>query len=314
MDRRDFLKTAAAVALSASLGPEIAQGDTKQLPKRMLGNTGEKLSIIGMGGIVVVGLQQEQANAIVKNAIDRGVNYFDVAPTYGNGEAETRLGVALQGCRDNVFLACKTGKRDKSGAQEELESSLKRLRTDRFDLYQLHGLQTKEDAEKCLAPGGAMEAFVEARDKGLVRFLGFSAHSVEAALTAIGGAKFDTVLFPVNHVCYLRGDFGPQVVKAAREKGMGCLAIKAMARTAWPEGVTRDYPKCWYQPTSDPEEAGLALRFTLSEHVTAVVPPGDERLFEMALSVAERFEPLKPNERERLTELASGLEPLFRHG
>jgi len=313
MDRREFLKMTAAAAVGAALGAEAGGSPAKPLARRELGRTGEKLSIIGLGGIVVVGNDQEKANRIVREAIDRGVNYFDVAPTYGNGEAEERLGPALQGHRDRVFLACKTVKRDRAGAAEELRTSLKRLRTDRFDLYQLHGLGSVDEVDKALGPGGAMEAFLEAREKGLVRFVGFSAHSVEAALAAIERFRFDTILFPINWVCWLQGDFGPQVLKAARAKGMGCLALKAMARSPWPEGVKREYPKCWYRPVADAEEASLALRFSLSEPITAAIPPGEERLFWLALSIAERFKPLTAEERKLVEAKAVGVEPIFRH-
>jgi len=295
-----------------ALGTEESEA-ARLIPKRKLGRTGEKLSIIGMGGIVVMGYGQDEANRIVREAIDRGVNYFDVAPSYGDGEAEEKLGPALQGYRDRVFLACKTAVRDREGALKELETSLKRLHTDHFDLYQLHALTTKEDVEKALGPGGAMETFVKAREQGKVRFLGFSAHSVEAALSAMDRFRFDTILFPFNWVCFYRGDFGPQVIKAAKAKGMGMLALKAMARSPWPEGARHDYPKCWYQPVSDLEEAALALRFTLSEPITAAIPPGENRLFQMALSIAQRFKPLTQKERELIQAKAADLQPIFRY-
>jgi len=313
MERREFLKaTAAGLAGTMASGPLKAE-EKKGIPRRDLGRTGEKLSIVGLGGMLVVGMTQEAATKTVRKAIERGVNYFDVAPTYGNGEAEERLGPALEGHRDKIFLACKTTEREKAGAEKELKRSLQRLRTDKLDLYQLHALTKKEEVEKALGPGGALEAFVDAKKKGIVRFIGFSAHSVEAALLAMDRFDFDTILFPINWVCWSQGDFGPQVLEAARKKGMGCLALKAMARTPWPEGAKRDHPKCWYQPAGDPEEARLALRFTLSEPITAAVPPGDERLFELALSVAEEFKPLSEEERKALLARAAGLQPIFRH-
>jgi aryl-alcohol dehydrogenase-like predicted oxidoreductase len=327
MRRREFLKTSAAgiaAAAAAAKGAHAAGGEAaagkpaegKTLPRRDLGKTGEKLSIIGLGGIVVCKMDQEAATKIVRGAIERGVSYFDVAPSYFDGEAEERLGRALEGIRDKVFLACKTTRRDRQGATEELERSLKRLRTDRFDLYQLHALTKKdEDVEKALGPGGALEAFVEAKKQGKVRFLGFSAHSVEAALLAMERFAFDTVLFPFNWVCWSKGNFGPQVIEAARKKGMGCLALKAMARTPWPQGAKREeHPKCWYQPSSDEEEASLALRFTLSKEITAAIPPGDVRLFELALKVAGDFRPLTEDETKKLLARGESLQPIFRHG
>lgn len=317
MNRRDFLKSAAAglaaahgvARLEAADAGNEAKTEKKMLAKRPLGQTGEKLSIIGFGGIVVSGLEQEAANELVREAVEKGVNYFDVAPTYGN--AEERLGPALEPYRERVFLACKTVQRQKEGAAAELKQSLERLRTDHFDLYQLHGLTQREDLETALGPAGAMEAFLEAREKGQIRFIGFSAHSAEVALEAMDRFDFDTVLFPINFVTTYQANFGPQVIQKAKEKGMGRLALKAMARQPWPEGAERVYPKCWYQPTSDPQEAALALRFTLSEPITAAIPPGDERLFRLALDLALDFQPLSDPERETVRQLAAQLKPIF---
>lgn len=318
MDRRDFLrKGTVAAGLAAShkvLQPWVA-ADTAPFPKRALGKTGEKLSIIGFGGIVVMDTPQSFANNIVAEAFDRGINYFDVAPTYGN--AEERLGPALEPYRKRVFLACKTNKRDKQGAAAELEQSLKRLRSDHLDLYQLHALTKMEDLETALGPNGAMETYVAARKAGKVRHIGFSAHSVETALAAIERFDFDTVLFPFNFVLYSQAGFGPQVLEAARKKGMGILALKAMAKTTWPESMNpedRPNPKCWYQPAELPEEATLAYRWTLSQPVTAAIPPGDEKYFRLAMDVAQRFEPIQESEEKTLMARAEGAEPIFRLG
>jgi aryl-alcohol dehydrogenase-like predicted oxidoreductase len=287
------------------------------IQKRLLGKTGQYLSIIGFGGILVSGVEQSEANAIVREAIDRGINYFDVAPTYGN--AEERLGPALEEFRKDVFLACKTTQRKKEGAVAELHESLRRLRTDHFNLYQLHGMTTKEDLEQAFAPGGAMEAFIQAREQGLTRYIGFSAHSVETALALMDRFDFDTVLFPLNWVNFFNANFGPQVIAKAKSKNMGILALKAMARTQWAEGQKRllrssqpsAYPKCWYEPVTDLVESELAIRFTLSEPITAAVTPGHVDLFRRAVEVAENFKPLSEAERAELRKRAEGLKPIF---
>jgi len=324
--RRSFLKSTGGALALTSLGTgsflnlarqaqgaeNTTSGSGRPMQKRVLGKTGEQLSIIGFGGIVVCGTEQSEANAIVREAIDRGINYFDVAPSYCGGEAEERLGPALKEFRKDVFLACKTGKRDKEGAAAELRESLKTLQTDYFDLYQLHAMTTEEDLQKAMGPGGAVEAFVEAREKGLVRYLGFSAHSAEVAVALMDQFDFDSVLFPINWVCSLNANFGPQVIAKAKEKGMGRLALKAMARTPWGEGDKREeYPKCWYKPVTDPEEIDLALRFTLSEPITAAIPPGDIRLFQRALDIAGEFQPLTDAERDMLKQRAEGIKPIF---
>jgi predicted aldo/keto reductase-like oxidoreductase len=318
MNRRDFLKksvaaSAAAIASGALAPEEVLAGKPSRkgngLEKRPLGRTGEKLSIIGLGGIVVSGIEQAAANDIVAEALDRGVNYFDVAPTYGN--AQERLGIALEGRRDRIFLACKTVKRNAREASAELDQSLKLLKTDRVDLYQLHGLVTLEELEQCFAAGGAMQSILRGKEQGKLRYIGFSAHSVEAALAARDRFAFDSVLFPVNYVLYREANFGPQVVKKAKQKKMGCLALKAMASTVWPPDAKREFGKCWYQPISAPALASLALRFTLSQGVTAAIPPGEERLFRMALDAAERYTPLTRGEKESLLASAEGVKPIF---
>ncbi len=274
---------------------------------RPLGRTGVELSLVGLGGIVVADLPQEEANRIVAEAVARGVCYFDVAPSYGN--AQDRLGPALQPYRAHSFLACKTAERTAEGAARELAESLRTLRTDYFDLYQVHGLGSVAEVEQVFAPGGAMEVFVKAKEEGTARFLGFSAHHEEAALEAIRRYPFDTVLFPINVVCW-EGGFGPRVLRAAEEAGLGRLALKAMARTPWPEGPRR-YDKTWYEPLDDPDLAALALRWTLSQSLTAALPPGEPSCFWRAVEVAERYTPLTPEEEAHLKSALAGLAPIF---
>jgi aryl-alcohol dehydrogenase-like predicted oxidoreductase len=323
MKRRDFLTAGTSVGLAGLLGPRLwaqLQEDLAApagpVPRRALGQTGEQLSVIGLGAIALMGGSQEEADRLVAEAIDAGVNYADVAPSYGAGEAEQKLGPALKGRRDRLFLACKTTRRDRDGAAQELRTSLTRLGTDHFDLYQMHALQdVQKDVEVALGPGGAIEAFRAARTQGLVRFLGFSAHSAEAALKAIASGLFDTILYPVNFVCHHQGNFDQEVLQAAKAKGMGILALKAMARATWPaqtKAAERPYPKCWYEPISDPAEAALALRWTLGQGVTAAVPPGDARLFRVALNVAAKDKALAAAEETALQQLAAQLAPIFR--
>jgi aryl-alcohol dehydrogenase-like predicted oxidoreductase len=323
MDRRNFLKRGTAAAgLAASqkiLEPLAASGeavkDDAAFPRRVLGKTGEKLSIIGFGGIVVTDTEPTFASNVVAEAFDRGINYFDVAPSYGN--AEERLGPALEPYRKRSFLACKTEKRDKEGATAALENSLKLLRTDHFDLYQLHAMTKMEDVDKVFGPNGAMETFLAARKAGKIRFIGFSAHSVETALALMDRFEFDTILFPINFVLFSQAKFGPTVLERARQKDMGILALKAMAKTVWPKDMkqeARPQPKCWYQPAPIADEAALALRWTLSQPITAAVPPGDEKYFRRALDIAQKFVPIRAEEEKILMASAAGVEPLFRLG
>lgn len=280
------------------------------MERRPLGNTGDQLSIIGFGAIAVMNTEPTEARELVAEAIDRGVNYFDVAPSYGNAEA--CLGPALEPYRNKAFLACKTQKRTRDEAAAELRDSLTRLRTDHFDLYQLHAMTTREDLETATGPGGALEAFVEAREAGLIRHIGFSAHNVDIARELMDRFDFASVLFPLNFMEYMNVGFGPTVVEKAVQKGVGRLALKAMARQKWTEGANREaWPKCWYEPVTDPREAELAIRFTLSQPITAAATPGEAKLLRMMIGIGERFTPITDAEREELKERAQGLAPFF---
>ncbi len=246
------------------------------MEKRVLGRTGARLSIIGFGGIVVRDTSPADAAEHVARAVNRGINYFDVAPGYGN--AEERLGPALEPYRDQVFLACKTGQRLAKDVDAELNRSLERLKTDYFDLYQFHAVSSLEQADQILAPGGALEAFIAARERGLIRHIGFSAHSEAAALRLLDAFPFDSVLLPVNLYCWRDGAFGPRVCERAAERGTGILAIKSLAKRPLREGEPKKWPKCWYVPIDSASEARAALSFTLSQPVTAAVCPGHAEL------------------------------------
>ncbi len=320
MDRRDFIKgTVAAAAVAAgdkTLAPfaEAENKGHKAIPRRKLGKTGDELSVIALGGVVVMNVEQQHANNVVAEAFDRGINYFDVAPSYGN--AQDRLGPALKPYRDRCFLACKTTERSKDGSQRELDQSLRMLQTDHFDLYQFHALTKMAELEQIMGPGGAMETFLAAKKAGKIRHIGFSAHSVETALAAMDRFDFDTILFPVNFVLFSQANFGPQVLEKARAKNMGILAIKAMARGVWPEHLKKDHPnpKCWYEPTDFPAQASLGLRWTLSHPITAAVPPGEEKYFRLAMDVASQYAPLDEKETASLMAGAKGAEPIFKLG
>jgi predicted aldo/keto reductase-like oxidoreductase len=316
MKRRAFVKTTAMSLPLMGMFPSGLSSMERvflngKLERRKLGKTGEKLSIIGFGGIVVKDASTAEAEERVSEAIRHGVNYFDVAPSYGNAEA--MLGPALEPFRKDVFLACKTNRRTQDEAERELEKSLENLRTDHFDLYQLHAVAKLSDVDTIFSSNGALKTLLKAREDGRVRYLGFSAHSVEAAMELMNRFNFDTILFPINFATWHAGNFGPQVLERAREKEMGILALKAMAHRPWQEGAPRTINKVWYEPLTDPADAGLALRFTLSHPITAAIPPGHEDLFRLGLKLAMEFEPLTPEETVKIKHKGISAEPLFRY-
>jgi aryl-alcohol dehydrogenase-like predicted oxidoreductase len=322
MERRDFLKhaavTAAAVAsanrINAATPMAADAKPTQPIARRVLGKTGEHLSIIGFGGIVVMNEEPTAAVNIVAEAVDRGINYFDVAPSYGN--AQERLGPALAPYRKNCFLACKTEGRLKDNSRAQLENSLRLLQTDHLDLYQFHALTKMTELDTVLGPGGAMETMEAAKKEGKIRYIGFSVHSVETAVAAMDRYNFDTVLFPLNWVLVSQANFGMQILNKAREKNMGVLCLKSMAKTVWPAGEQKNHPdpKCWYQPAAFPHEASLGLRWTLGHPITAAIPPGDEKYFRLAMDVAQNYKPLEPHEEQALLRGGVGVEPIFHLG
>ena len=283
----------------------------KTLSMRQYGRTKEKLSIIAFGGIVVKNVTPKEAANFVSEAVDRGVNYFDVAPYYGN--AQERLGPALKPYRKNCFLACKTLERDATGVARELKQSLKLLKTDHFDLYQLHALYDLEEVEQAFAPGGAMETILKAKQDGKIRYIGFSAHSQEAAHAAMDRFDFDSILFPLSFPLWIKAKFGPSVYERAKKAGMGIMALKAMAHQLWPPDEKRKWSKTFYEPFDEIDEAALGLRFTLHLPVTAVFPPGHWELFKMALDLAQAgaLVPLNEAERKIIQKIAKKSEPIF---
>lgn len=319
--RREFLKAAAlstaALAVHRALGETVPaeepSANAARLPRRKFGKTGVELSIIGLGGVLLIDVETERAKRLASEFVERGGNYFDAAPSYG--DSEEKMGEVLAPHRKNVFLACKTVERRREGAAKDLKQSLERLRTDHFDLYQLHGIRdVAADVNVAFGKGGAMETLIEAKKSGQIRYLGFSAHSVDAAFEAMDRYDFDSILFPVNFATYSAGHFGLQIMVKALSKDVARLALKALARQKWPAGsaLRKKYPKCWYEPLVDPREAELALRFTLSQDVTSTLPPGDESLFQMAMDFAMRFKPITEPELAELKALAENLDPIFR--
>jgi predicted aldo/keto reductase-like oxidoreductase len=320
MKHSDLLAANATTGILSGFDPaylaareRLAAGKTagEPLPKRRYGRTPEELSIIGFGGMVVKDVTPKEAVNFVAEAVDRGVNYFDVAPYYGN--AQQRLGPALKPYRQECFLACKTLERDAAGAAKELARSLKLLQTDHFDLYQLHALTEVEEVEQVFGRGGAMETLLKAKEHGKIRYIGFSAHSEEAAHAAMDRFDFDSILFPLSFPTWLKTKFGPSVYKRAKKARMGTLALKAMAHQQWPKGKRHRWKKTFYEPFDEIDQAVLGLRFTLHLPVTAMFPPGHWELFQMALSLAQAgaLTPLNKDERKIIRTIAKECNPIF---
>lgn len=215
---------------------------------RDLGQTGLKVSAMGFGGIPIQKVDQEAANEIVRVAIENGINFFDTARGYTN--SEVKLGHALKGQRDKVVLATKSMARTKDKMAKDIEISLKNLQTDYIDLYQLHNVKTDEDVEKVFWPNGALEALIEAKEAGKVRFIGITGHKAETLVEVIDKYDFATIQFPAN---FLEDMGEKELFPKARAKGMGIIVMKPLAGGAF-------------------NRKDLALRFLLGEDLTTIIP------------------------------------------
>lgn len=266
---------------------------------RSLGKTGFEVSAVAYGGIVsaahldrtLLPDGQTSSDRYVTWAIERGVNYFDVAPTYG--DAQQMLGNSLRPFRSRVYLACKTEQRRRGEAEKRMRQSLELLHTDYFDVYQMHALSTMEDLETAFGPGGVMELMREMKEKGIARKLGITAHSEAVALKALSLYDFDTVLFPFNWHMHMAHGMGSRLAAAAKEKGIGLLCMKSMIDRAWTEEerYASRYPKSWCRPIDAQEEPALllaAMKYALALGVDTLVPPGNFDHFSFAVEHIEQ--------------------------
>ena len=267
------------------------------MEQRRLGRTGHQSTVVTFGAAAIGRVDQEVADRAIGLAIDRGVNHFDIAPRYG--DAELRLGPWMSRIRDRIFLGCKTIERTREAAWAELHRSLERLRTDRLDLYQLHSVGKIADLDQCTAKGGALEALVQAREQGIVRWLGITGHTHSAPGThfeALRRFDFDTVMFPLNFVLWAddgyRRDASALLGECAR-RDVGVHIIKTVAKDPW-----GDRPRThttWYEPFTDQGMIDRAVAFVLSKPVTTLTTAGDVTVLPKVIEAAERFRSLSPD-------------------
>lgn len=255
-----------------------------------LGKTGMMVFPVAYGGIVSMEDGQASSDYYVSWAVDRGVNYFDVAPTYG--DAQEKLGNSLMSYRKNLYLACKTTCRMKTEAEKEFQESLRFLHTDYFDNYQMHALQSVGEVETAFAPGGVMELMIKLKKEGYVRNLGITCHNEDAALKALSLYDFDTVLFPLNWHMNIGYGFGTRIAKAAREKQAGLLGMKALIERAWhskEEKQASSFTKSWCKPIDVKNEKlrVAAMKYALSLGADILIPPGDFANFSFAVEHME---------------------------
>ncbi len=277
---------------------------------RKLGKTGHMSSLVTFGAAALSRVSQEEADAAVELAMSHGVNHIDVAPSYG--EAELRLGPWLARHSKEVFLGCKTTDRGKAAAGESFKRSLDRLRVDRFDLFQFHAVNDLETLGVILGPGGALEAVLEAREQGLVSYIGITGHRPAVQVEALNRFPFDTLLFPINRVLAARrndySDFSV-LLDRARQLDVGTLGIKAVARQPWAD-TTHKY-RTWYEPFDTQDDIDRGLWWSLSQGITTAPMAGDLSLWPMIIDAAERFRPLDEAGQAEAVAEAKGYRSIF---
>lgn len=283
------------------------------LQKRVYGRTGYSITILTLGGAGLGKISQEEADKAISLAMKYGINMIDVAPSYH--DAELRLRQTLQKHRNKFFLAEKTLERTKEGARKELERSLERLGVKDFDLYQMHAVGTVDELETIMGKGGALEAFKEAKETGLIKYIGLTGHSdVRIHLKALQMFDFDGLLLPINAAAIAHpapeNDFRP-VLNAAQDHGVGVTAIKAISRSRYPGEKTFN---TWYLPSNTKEEIEMLVKFTLSQKgVTTYSLASDVSLWPMILGAGKKLEKLDEKEQSKFIEHVrrAGYKPLF---
>jgi uncharacterized protein len=292
MDRRRFLQTAAATTLMTSLSKQLADATNKgTVPTRVLGHTGEKVSMVGLGGYHL-GMQAEEQESIriIRSGLDSGITFLDNCWDYNNGQSEIRMGKALRdGYRQKAFLMTKIDGRTRQAAAQQLEESLRRLQTDHIDLLQFHEVIRDTDPDRIFAKGGGMEAVLEAKKQGKVRYIGFTGHkSPDIHLKMLNTAfahnfTLDAVQMPLNVMDAHYDSFEKKVLPVLVKHNIGVLGMKPMGDKIILKSKTASPVECLHYAMNLP---------------TSVVITGCDSLeiLQQAIGAAKAFKPMSAGE------------------
>src|ERR1700740_426871 len=287
--RRKFLKSAAATVMSAGIGRRAWAAGTKNgVPLRILGHTGEKVSIVGLGvyHLARPGVDAEESIRIVRSGLDQGINFLDNCWDYNGGESEIRMGKALRdGYRQKAFLMTKIDGRNKATAASQINESLKRLQTARIDLLQFHEVIRDNDPDRIFAPGGALEAVLEARKAGKVRYIGFTGHKspdIHLKMLATASAHqftFDAVQMPLNVMDHHFNSFETKGLTVLQKQNIGVLAMKPMGDHFILQSKTVTAVEC--------------LHYAMNLPTSVVITGCDSlKILQQALNAARSFQPM----------------------
>ena len=281
------------------------------------GRTGHESSRVIFGAAALGAMRQEKADQVLRLLLDHGVNHIDTAASYG--DSELRVGPWMEQHRDRFFLATKTGDRTADGACASVRRSLERLRVDRVDLIQLHNLVDEGEWETALGPGGALEALVEARERGQVRFIGVTGHGTRAPemhRRSLERFPFDSVLVPYNFTMLGNAEYASDLealLALCRHRGVAVQTIKSVARRRWPEARQGEGQRrfSWYEPLTDPDALARAVQFVLGRPGLFLNSSSDATLLPHILNAASRPARL-PSSAALAEDVAHySIEPLF---
>lgn len=268
---------------------------------RRLGRLDHRSSVLLYGAAALASVEQEVADRSILEALDAGINHFDVAASYG--DAELRLGPWMARIRDRIFLATKTGERSREAAWTEINASLERLQTERLDLLQLHAIGDLEDLDRAVGPGGALEAATRAVDEGLVDAVGITGHGSQAPavhLEALRRFPFATVLTPLNPVLWRDAAYRASYEALAEEvhrQDAGLMIIKTISRRNWPDGPEGAPYTTWYEPLDGEERIRAAVSWVLAhKEITGLATAGDIRLLGATIAAEQNRIPAEEAE------------------
>lgn len=273
------------------------------IPTKPFGKTGHTSTRIIFGAAGLSAASPAQVEQTLQTLLDHGVNHIDVAASYGNGECEKRVGAWMDVYRDRFFLATKTGKRTYREAKDELHASLERLRVDSVDLIQMHNLTDPAEWDTAMGPGGALEALVEAKERGLARFIGVTGHGLTAPamhLRSIESFGFASVLLPCNYPLLAVPDYRAhfiRLINACGKEGIAVQTIKSIARRPWEERERTN--TTWYEPLQEQDEITRAVHWVLGHEAVFLNTSSDVRILPRILKAAESYS-AQPADREMI--------------
>ena len=314
MNRREFLKSVTAVCAVGSQTPALVAADapssgsaSAKLPRRPLGKTGVEVTALALGGVIGMQLPpsaDHDPSALAETALDLGITYFDTAPSYNNGQSETNYGPVLARRRKEVFLATKTGDRTHDGTLRSIEQSLKRLRTDRVDLIQIHGISPTEDLDAWEKPGGVLTALRKLREQKVTRFIGLTGHDSAVKLReAIERYDLDTLLTTLNPVSR-RKPFREDLLPVANRKQMGVIAMKVMGGgngCLVTGNLLQQVLRPYHDQTAHQINPASLIRYTLSLPVSvAVIGVASVEQLKANIRAVREATPMTAAERQKL--------------